>query len=263
MRQSNGYIIGFSAALTIVLGGLLALAATLLREPQRIQKELDKKKQILGAVMNIPEGVDVLKLYDDKIEGVVTNYKGDIIDSVSAEDINIRKEYKKTDYKEKLFPVFKFKSPVHEGVIDAYILPVYGNGLWDEIWGFVAIESDFNTIKGVVFDHKAETPGLGARITETDIQKRFKGRKIFDKSWDVESVYMIKGENNEISKTDYHSVDGLSGATMTTLGLNKMLKGYFNFYDSFFATEYMRLAQVESKENDDILNMKPSDRFVQ
>ena len=270
MRQSNGYIIGFSAALTVVLGGLLALAATSLKKTQQFQIDLDKKKQILRAVMKIQEGSDIAELYNSKIEGVVTNFKGDLLEDEVAEEINVRAEFKKSDYTEKLFPVFKFKSPVFEGKTEAYIIPVYGNGLWDEIWGFVAVENDFNTIRGVVFDHKAETPGLGARITDEEIQNRFKGRKIFNSNWSLEeggkikTVNMVKGEGNVFPASDMSSVDGLSGASMTTQGLNKMLANYFTLYESYFATEYLRVSKSSgSKKNTgDIYNFKSTDSFT-
>ena len=265
MRQSNGYIIGFSAALTIVLGGLLALAATLLKEPQGIQKELDKKKQILGAVMsNVPQGEEAIAFYEQNIVSVVIDANGNEIEGVKAEDINIRKEYKKTDAASKRLPVYKFKSRVHEGQVEAYILPVYGNGLWDEIWGYIALSSDYNTLKGVVFDHKAETPGLGARITDKEIQQRFKGKKIYGKSGELTSVSFVKGEGNPIAADNYSEVDGLSGATMTTKGVNAMLESYFTLYAPYIEkSKNSNVTTAHSNVQIDYFNNKSSDRFIQ
>ncbi|MFK7900963.1 MAG: NADH:ubiquinone reductase (Na(+)-transporting) subunit C [Cyclobacteriaceae bacterium] len=263
MRQSNGYIIGFSAVLTIVLGGLLALAATKLKEPQRIQQELDTKKKILGAVMNIPEGVDVLDFYDKNIESMVVDTKGNLLEGVNAEDINVRKEYKKTNASDKRLPVFKFKSQVHEGQVEAYILPIYGNGLWDEIWGYIALADDFNSLKGAIFDHKAETPGLGARITDAEIQNRFKGKRISDADGNLVCVRMLKGEGNEVNATDYNVVDGLSGATMTSNGVNAMLESYVKLYSPFLQKEKQAVAKsLAGSSSKDLYNIKSSSDFI-
>ena len=189
--------------------------------------------------MSIPQGGDVQELYDQYIEGVVINYKGEVVTTdadgkpVTAEGISPRKEYKKKNVADKLFPVYQFKSEVNIGSFDAYIIPVYGNGLWDEIWGFVAIGPDFNTIEGTSFDHKGETPGLGARITTDDFEARFKGKKIFEGS-DLASVHVVKGEGNPVASDEFHKVDGLSGASMTTGGLNEMLENYFGLYKNYF-----------------------------
>lgn len=239
MRQSNGYLIIFTVAMTVICAGLLAGVAELLKPQHKKQVELDKKSQILGAVRNIPEGTDVLEMYDKLIEGVVVNHKGEIVtedkdgNELDATFVNVEKQFKKPNPEDKLFPVFKYMSEVEEGKVDAYIVPVYGNGLWDNIWGFIAIQPDMNTIKGAVFDHKAETPGLGADITTEKFQSRFEGKQIFDDG-EVESVLVLKGESNDIPEDEKHKVDGLSGATMTCNGVTNMLEKYFKFYEPYF-----------------------------
>ncbi len=237
MQQSNAYIIAFAAGLTIVLGGLLATTAVSLKDRQKEQVELDAKKQILSAVMDT-RGIDKAKLaeiYSQRIQSVVVDANGDEVslegkDKLSkAEDISIRKEYKK-NAAERLYPVYKYMS--ESGQVDAYILPMYGFGLWDDIWGFAAVKPDFNTLKGVVLDHKAETPGLGARITSAEVQDRYKGKLLRNSKGELVSVAMMKGENNA-SLTDYQ-VDGMSGATITANGVNAMLKNYISQYDAYF-----------------------------
>lgn len=235
MQQSNGYVVGFAALLTIVLGGALSVAAVLLREPQKKAVELDTKQQILSAVINTEAytKAQVAEVYGQRIQSIVVNNKGEEVDEYGfskPEDVNIKKEYKKKDVSNKNFPVFKF---LKEGSseVEAYIIPVYGFGLWDDIWGFVALESDFNTLKGVSLGHKGETPGLGARITDAEVQSRYKGKKIFE-GGELVSVRMVKGENN--SGLNDHQVDGMSGATITGNGVNDMLKNYFKYYQSYF-----------------------------
>ncbi len=232
MRQSNLYVILFAAGMTIILGGMLSLTSVGLKPLQDKQVELDTKKKILGAVMTLdskatPE--EVLGLYKDRVQSMLVDINGnEVIDTVmTAEKIDIGKNHKLAA-EERNYPVFKYMNEA--GEVEAYILPVFGSGLWDWISGFVALEKDLNTIKGVAFDHKQETPGLGARITEEKVTSRFKGKTIFE-SGELVSVNMIKGEGN--TGLGPHEVDGLSGATMTAKGLNKMIENYMQCYSGF------------------------------
>jgi len=115
--------------------------------------------------------------------------------------------------------------------VDYYIFPMFGNGLWDWISGFVALDKDLNKVVGVAFDHKAETPGLGARISSDEIQDRYKGKEIFDIEGNLISIKMLKKENNPA--LSIHEVDGMSGATITANGLNDMMKNYLDCYLPF------------------------------
>jgi len=236
VRQSNAYIIVFSIITTVILGGLLSVASVGLGPKQKVQVELDTKKSILGAVMNIQKSDDVLGIYDQRIESLVVDINGNQVETdasgtpVVAENVSIEKNYKLPP-EERLYPVFLFKG--ESGEVEAYILPVYGNGLWDVIWGYVALDRDLNTIKGAVFDHKGETPGLGARIAEADIQSRFVGRKVYNSAGELVSVSMLKGEGNPAESLDDHHVDGLAGATITARGLNNMLLNYLEHYQNY------------------------------
>ncbi len=236
MQQSNTYVLVFSAILTIILGGLLSTTSVVLKPQQDRQVELDTKKKILGAVMDvsaIKEPGEILRIYGERISSMVVDYQGNEVvvnakgDSVVAETVNIQKNYK-LDVEERMYPVFMFKND--NGDIDAYVFPTFGAGLWDWISSYVALERDLNTIKGIAFDHKQETPGLGARITEAGVQDRYKGTKIFENGQLV-SVTMVKGEGN--SGLSNHQVDGMSGATMTAKGVNQMLEHYFGCYMAF------------------------------
>jgi len=239
VQQSNAYVIGFAAALTVVLGGLLSLAAVGLKEKQKEAVILETKKQILSAVMPV-EGrskLDLAQVYDKRIKSIVVNYDGKEVtenangNPIVPEDVNISKEYKKSP-EERLYPVFMFVSENDPNNVESYILPVYGFGLWDFIWGYLALEGDLATVKGVSFDHKAETPGLGARITDAEIQARFQGKKMLDESGQVKAVRMLKGEQN--SNLSAHEVNGMSGATITANGVNDMLRNYMEYYKSYF-----------------------------
>lgn len=236
MRQSNIYIIVFSIVTTVVLGGLLSVASVGLGPLQKEQVELDTKKSILGAVMEIGKKDDILAIYKDRIESLVVDYQGNEIETdakgnaLVAENISIEKNFKLAP-EERQYPVFLFKGD--NGEVEAYILPIYGNGLWDVIWGYLALDRDLNTIKGVVFDHRGETPGLGARIAEKVIQDRFVNKHMYSEDGTLISVNMLKGEGRAPETLDAHSVDGLAGATITARGVNNMLKDYLGYYQNY------------------------------
>lgn len=240
MRQSNGYIIGFAALMTVVLGGLLALAATALKPAQQEAVKLDTRSKILSAVMDLEEGADVNAIWEERIDSKIVNIDGDVVErnekgeAITAERIDVGREYKKPA-EERLFPVFMYK-PSADAEVENYILPVYGNGLWDRIWGFVALEKDLVTVKGIRFDHKGETPGLGARITDAEVQDRYINKKIYNDIGELVAIEMVKGEAGDPSIYNDYQVDGLSGATMTAIGVNNMLKNYLSYYESYFKT---------------------------
>ena len=257
MRQSNGYVIGFAAVLTIVLGGLLALAATSLADEQAAAVKLDTRTKILSAVMEIQEGDDVNAIWEERISSVVVNLEGDEIaqlengQALVAEKIDIGKEYKKAP-EDRLFPVYKFLNKENPDEVDAYIVPVFGNGLWDRIWGFVALEPDLVTVKGVRFDHKGETPGLGARITDEGVQERYIGKKIYSNIGELVSIEMVKSETGDPSMYDEYHVDGLSGATLTAKGVNNMLQKYFSYYENYFQT----IKTADEEKIEEVTSMK-------
>jgi Na+-transporting NADH:ubiquinone oxidoreductase subunit C len=116
--------------------------------------------------------------------------------------------------------------------VEFFVLPSYGFGLWDNIWGYIAIKGDFNTVEGVIFDHKGETPGLGARITESEVQARYKGKQLYAADGSFQSVNMQKGEGADYS-SEPHKVNGMTGATITGNGLNNMFKDYVLLYSAY------------------------------
>ncbi|TAD97196.1 MAG: NADH:ubiquinone reductase (Na(+)-transporting) subunit C [Bacteroidetes bacterium] len=241
MQQSNTYIIVFSIITTIILGGLLSIAAVGLADTQQIAIDKDKKTQILGSVMKIDKQTDVLATYSKRIKSYVVDANGDKKEGMEAEKLDVGKEYKK-EKSARLFPVFEFVSEQNPNEIEAYILPVYGAGLWDKIWGYVALEKDLNNVKGVVFAHKGETPGLGARISDAEIQDRYKGKKMFDNGGKLMGIEMLKSEKG--NKLSENQVDGMSGATLTAKGVNAMIKNYLEYYQPYFDKNVRKKAEV-------------------
>jgi len=219
----------------------MSLTSVVLKPAQDKQVELDTKKKILGAVMdisNIQDPNEILALYEKRVSSKVVDINGNEVTEDSkgfpivAEKVNIQKNYKLAP-EDRVYPVFMFMEDSDPSLVDAYIFPMFGNGLWDWIAGYIALDSDLNTIRGVAFDHKQETPGLGARITDDNVQGRYVEKKIYNEQDELVSVSMIKGEGN--SGLSAHQVDGLSGATMTAKGVNKMLEHYFKCYQGFIS----------------------------
>ncbi|MCM0060281.1 MAG: NADH:ubiquinone reductase (Na(+)-transporting) subunit C [Algoriphagus sp.] len=242
MQQSNTYIIVYSAVLTIILGLLLSGSAQVLGPWQQEAIALDKKKQILGAVISAEEIAamtpeEVNTFYATRISSTVVDITGKEIASegVTAEKVEIAKDYKKPA-EERTYPVFIFHAEGNPEAVESYIFPMYGAGLWDAIWGYLALDTDMNTIGGITLAHAAETPGLGARITEAKVQERYVGKKIFDESGALVTVMMQKGEGKDYA-SDAHKVDGMSGATITGNGVNNMLKAYMGCYEAYIKSK--------------------------
>lgn len=238
MRQSNSYIVLYAAAITVVCGGLLAFASQGLKPFQDANIELERKSNILATVMELKEGDDVNKIYAERIKELVVDAEGNAKE-MKATDVDVAKEYKKAP-SARLLPLYEFRNTENPDKIDFVVMPMYGFGLWNDIWGFVALQSDLSTIQGVKFQHKGETPGLGARIESEDIQARYKGKSIFE-AQELVSVRMMKGEGNDYSD-DTHKVDGMSGATLTANGVNNMLTDYLNCYQKYLVKNRQNIA---------------------
>ncbi len=230
MRQSNLYIVLYSAAITVVCGGLLAFASISLKDEQDANIAMEQKKNILSSVIELKDEDDVNALYQKKVKGFVIDYNGNVKEGMTPEQVVVAAEYKKAP-KDRLLPVYEFRSESDPNKVEYAVLPVYGYGLWNNIWGFIAVKSDFNTIQGVKFQHAGETPGLGARIETDEIQARFKEKTIFENGKLV-SVKLQKGEGNDWSN-DKHKVDGMSSATLTGKGVNNMLEDYLACYENY------------------------------
>lgn len=241
MRQSNLYIILYSAAITIVCGGALAYASQSLKPLQDANIALEQKQNILLTVMELKEGDNVLDIYKKRVKAFVVDFQGEVKSGMKPEDVVVAEQYKKPA-EQRLLPVYKFVSESDSTKVEFVVLPLYGYGLWNNIFGFVALQSDLNTVQGVKFDHIGETPGLGARITSEDIQGRYKGKTAFDNETLV-SVTMQKGEGLDYS-SEPHKVDGMSGATLTGKGVNNMMKDYLTCYENYLKKLKAQIASL-------------------
>ena len=188
-------------SMIILVATLLSTAAISLKPFQSKNIEAEKKQNILSTVgINVSRD-DAASAYEKNIiDSYVINNKGNKIEG-NAFNVDLGIELRKPA-DQQLLPVFE---SIQNGK-KLYILPVRGKGLWGPIWGFIALKDDMNTISGAVFDHKAETPGLGAEISLDWFQEPFIGKTIFEGN-DLVSISVVKGGATD----DIHSVDGISG----------------------------------------------------
>ena len=232
---STNYIVTFILILTATVAVALTGLREITKEKADLNKEIFEKRAILSAVEDhLPQKVkqlsdeDVLDVFGG-IEQITLDMSGSPIEGdVQAEDIDMAKEKKKPESERKL-PLFIYEKDGQK----YYIISVRGNGLWDEIWGNIALEGDLNTITGAAFDHMGETPGLGAEIKDNpQFARKFKGVKIYDDGGEFVSVKVRKGG----AKDTNHEVDGISGATVTCDGVSEMLYRGIKYYEPFFQT---------------------------
>ena len=160
-------------------------------------------------------------------------YDGTVDETVDAFTLDLKKELKKP-IKEQRFPIYIAEKDGKK----FYIIPLFGAGLWDSIWGYIALGEDKNTILGAKFDHKAETPGLGAEINENWFGEMFIGKKIlkdsnldFTAEGNFVSVAVVKGGTPD---DNLHGVDGISGGTITCDAVSKMVHERMSNYLLYF-----------------------------
>lgn len=227
-KGTNLYHVAYMAIMVIVVAIGLSMAHTGLEEKQQYNVDLSNKKDILKAV-GLGSAENVNEIFQESVQGIILDVDGNEMTEtdISPLDINILKESKK-DRSERLFPLFIYTN--EEGQ-KKYIVPMAGIGLWDAIWGYVALESDLETIAGVAFDHAGETPGLGAEIKDkVSWGEQFVGKKLFNEKGEFVSVDVKKG----IIQNELNEVNSVSGATVTSDGVEDMMKEDIQDYLPYF-----------------------------
>lgn len=202
--------------MVILVATLLSLAATLLQPRQAKNLEIEKKKSMLESILVPATAENAVELYEKYIkDSYVLNSAGEKVEGVDAFNVVLRSEQKKP-LDQQYLPVFTATPDDGEKVM---IIPVEGKGLWGPINGYIALRADLNTIYGATFDHKGETPGLGAEINTTPFESMFRGKTLYDNQEFV-SVKVLKGGADP---NDIHGVDAISGGTITSKALERML----------------------------------------
>lgn len=227
--NNNGYTLIYATVMVVVVALMLALVSSALKPTQNANVELDKKKQILRSLKVDLGEKDAAKLYDEIVtEGLIVNVKGEVVstDKEEAFDIDFIKEMKKAEGERKL--------PVYIAKVDGqtkYILTLKGTGLWGPIWGYVALNEDKNTIYGTYFSHASETPGLGSEIAGDEFQNSFLGKHILNNANQFVSIGIMKKGQVD---THREQIDALSGGTITSKAVEKMLFDCMGQYKEFF-----------------------------
>ena len=228
-KNSNSYTFGFAILMVFVVGSLLALASQGLKARQE-KNATDKKMMSILSAINIDATRENAKdLYNKYvIDSKIISGK-DL--SADAFDVDIKKEFRDKNIRvsDRNYPLYICEKDGDK----YYIIPVVGTGLWGPIWGFVALESDFKTIYGATFDHKSETPGLGAEIKYASYSDQYTGETISDTTGSFQPIIVVKdGSGSGLNS----KVDGITGGTITSKGVEEMttrtLEVYVNYFKS-------------------------------
>lgn len=235
-KNSNSYIIIYATVMVVVVALVLAFASLSLQDRQNANIENEMKGAIL---LSIGEGGDADKVKDKTayfneqyakyiVDDFAVDTEGDKVEGANAFELlkNLKAEYDKPAAERRL-PVFVSRSD--DGTV-RYIVPLWGSGLWGSIWGYLALADDWNTISGAVFDHSGETPGLGAEIATPEFGGQFTNKTIFRDGKFV-SIVVTKGAGS--SAGNDHAVDAISGGTITSRGVEDMLRNNLTSYLPF------------------------------
>ncbi len=230
-KNSNAYIILYSTVMVVIVAVLLSVAALSLQKRQYENELGEKKTNILQSLGASGEDFDTL------VKAYVVDADGNKTEKSAEEVFNMMKTNKdlRYDYEQKNLILFA----ATDGRV---VIPLIGKGLWDDIWGYIALEKDMNTVSGIVMAHKGETPGLGAEIATPAHQALYKGKTLFENG-DFVSVTLRKGG----AKNPAHEVDAITGGTKTSDGVTAMLRNNLSEYLPFFE-KVQRAASAEAAE---------------
>lgn len=217
--NSNAYTIIYASVMVVIVAFLLAFVNSTLRDQQNKNIELDTKKQILSSL-----GVKGVKDADAAFQ------------QVEAQDMIVAADGSLAPYEGAFVTNYANDDKNHIFVckVDGqtkYVIPVYGAGLWGAIWGYVALNDDKNTVFGTFFSHASETPGLGAEIAADWFQTQFQGKQVMDGT----TVALGVEKNGKVERPEFQ-VDGVSGGTITSKGVDAMLKECLANYTNFLTT---------------------------
>ena len=240
-KFSNRYIIIYAAVLVAVVAVILSVASEALRSRKEANARNEKMQSMLAAI-GVQSDLDNANTLYAKyfVEELAIDGRGEVLARFQPADAKNAKERPfDIDVKEQQtlaqegkayqLPLFVFEKDSRQG----YVLPLSGKGLWGAIWGYVALDEDFTTVVGVSFDHKSETPGLGAKITTPEFQWQFVGKKIKNSEGEFVSVQVLKNAD----KSSDNEVDAISGATITSSGVSAMLKDCLEPYRGYWGNK--------------------------
>ncbi len=230
-KETVGYTVTVAFLVCLVCAIVVSVAAVSLRSTQKLNAELDMKTNILASADLLEPGKTVEESFEQIETRVIDLETGKFADDIDAATFDQRKAASDPARSEKLSddPAGIIRQENHSlvyivrdtaGEVDKVILPIRGYGLWSTLYGFVALESDLNTIAGLGFYEHGETPGLGGEVDNERWKAQWPGKQVY-LDGDVE-ITITKGGAADASSP--YEVDGLSGATLTTRGVDNFVK---------------------------------------
>jgi Na+-transporting NADH:ubiquinone oxidoreductase subunit C len=240
--EKNSYTVIFATIMVIVVGSILAFLATGLKPRIDENERFEKQQNILYAMgVNQNEGDGGVEFIPtNQVEAEFSKYiKKQLV--VQGDKATEKEEAYLIDMKKQLSQIKAGNNaelPLLIGEKDGnefYIIPMHGKGLWDAIWGFISLNENM-VVQGVYFDHKGETPGLGANIKQRFFMDDFVGESILDGNR-YEGISVAKGNNDPLNQDkEDNEVDALAGATITGDGVSAMIKESLKLYKPYLET---------------------------
>lgn len=240
-RDSMGHTLLVATILCVVCSVFVSGAAVGLRGYQEANKVLDRQKNVLIAAELFDEEKNTLKDIPTLFESIelvlidlntgrpVENAEidPDTYDQrAAAKDPALRQAIAPENdvagihHREKYVFVYQVKKG---GQVEQIVLPIYGKGLWSTLYGFIAMDADTTTIRGITFYEHAETPGLGGEVDNKQWKALWRGKKAFDNAWELK-IEVVKGPASREGDKALYQIDGLSGATITSRGVSNLVR---------------------------------------
>jgi Na+-transporting NADH:ubiquinone oxidoreductase subunit C len=230
-KNSNSFTFIFATVMVVVVGTLLAVTFLALKPAYDENVRREKMQNILASIKVKVERDAAPAKYEELVkETLLIDANGAPVEG-DAFSLDVLKQYK--DWKAGVGEAEDMKFPVYKATTEGkelFVLPMVGTGLWGPVWGYVSVESDGRTIYGSTFDHKGETPGLGAEISTPIFYDQFPGKTISEEDGTYTGIKVYKGGSQT---TDPHGVDGISGGTITSDGVSEMLLRTLAVYSKF------------------------------
>jgi Na+-transporting NADH:ubiquinone oxidoreductase subunit C len=234
-QETTGKTLLVAFILCVVCSAIVSTTAVMMKPRQQAEKEQDRIRNILAIAGLLQEGVSVQEQFKQITPKVMDFETGKFTDAMTVEQVLDPKKLTKSDATSTELSdeqdVAKIGRREHYGVVylvqkeghlEKIILPIRGYGLWSTLWGFVALEADLNTVSGFGYYQQAETPGLGGEVDNPLWKALWPGKQIYNTGHEV-VLKIIKGKVNPSAVDAKHQVDGLSGATLTSRGVQNMM----------------------------------------
>lgn len=247
--SSNGYVLGFAVTVCVLISAMLAITANSLKSTQEAAAEFDRQKNVMMAAGlvkadDLRARTELETLYKERIrELVVDTTTGAVLADKTAKDaaeMNKNEAAKAADAAAKKAAEARYRV-VAVGKGDdgksTYVLPISGKGLWSTIYGYLALDGDLATVRGVTFYKHGETPGLGGEVENPTWCAQWVGKSILGDGGKLVGIEVKKGKvDASIPAEKKHKVDGLSGATITSNGVTKFVKADLIAFGPYLAS---------------------------